>query len=38
MSTPLKNDSDSGRYERRLLFDNVVAAQREDARDRFEVG
>ena len=28
--------SDSGMYERHLLFDNVVATQRTDARDRFE--
>ena len=28
--------SDSGLYERHLLFDNVVAAERTDARDRFE--
>ncbi len=28
--------SDSGLYERHLLFDNVIAARRADARDRFE--
>src|SRR5580700_5628070 len=28
--------ADSGLYERHLLFDNVVAAERTDARDRFE--
>jgi len=28
--------NDSGLYERHLLFDNVVAAERTDARDRFE--
>src|SRR5580698_7526500 len=28
--------SDSGLYERHLLFDNVVAAESTDARDRFE--
>src|SRR5580693_2055394 len=28
--------SDSGLYERHLLFDNVVPAERTDARDRFE--
>ena len=28
--------SDSGLYERHLLFDNVVAAERTDARDHFE--
>jgi hypothetical protein len=28
--------SDTGQYERRLLFDNVVAAKCTDARDRFE--
>ena len=28
--------SDSGLYERHLLFDNAIAADRADARDRFE--
>src|SRR5271170_4086646 len=28
--------SDSGLYERHLLFDNVIAAKYADARDRFE--
>ena len=28
--------SDSGLYERHLLFDNVISAERTDARDRFE--